>query len=69
MKHSEIIQKNDKELGILLADTRKQLSQLSIDMRTKQVPNIKQAHALKKTIARVLTVQRERQNKEEANNG
>ncbi len=68
MKIADIIQKTDAELATLLADNRKNLAQLAIDTRTKQVPNVKQAHALKKTIARTLTVQRLRQLNEEDTN-
>lgn len=68
MKYQDITKKSDKELGTLLADTRKQLSQELIDMRTKQPKNVKQIQAYKKTIARTLTLQRERElTKEEAN--
>ena len=68
MKHKDITQKSDKELQTLLSDKRKELGQLAIDMKTKQIPNTKQVRSIKKTIARTLTVQRERQLKEE-NNG
>lgn len=68
MKIADITTKSTKELTDLVADTRKQLSQLAIDRRTKQIPNVKQTAALKKTLARALTVQRQQQLKEE-NNG
>jgi large subunit ribosomal protein L29 len=61
MKIADISQKNDTELAILLGETRTQVAELAIETRTKQVPNVKQAHALKKTVARILTVQRQRQ--------
>ncbi len=68
MKLSEIMQKSDKELATVLAEQRKQLSQGLMDLRTRQVSNVKQAAAHKKTIARILTVQRQRElTKEEAN--
>ncbi len=59
-KMNDLTQKTDVELAALLADSRKQVVQLAIDMRTKQVANVKQMHGLKRTIARVLTLQRER---------
>lgn len=69
MKHKDIAQKSDKELEMLLSENRKQLDQVRIDMRTKQLNNVKQIFALKKTIARVLTVQSERAIKKEEANG
>lgn len=68
MKLKDITPKTDAELDALLLDSRKQLVQLAIDMRTKQVPNVKQTSALKKTVARTLTIRRQRALKEE-NNG
>lgn len=68
MKIKEITQKTDKELMTLLIDSRKKLAEAKVDLRTKQVSNVKEIMALRKTIARVLTVQRERElTKEEAN--
>ena len=68
MKFAEISQKTDTELQSLLADRRKEVGQARIDLRTKQVSNVKQIIAHKKIIARVLTIQRQRAlTKEEAN--
>lgn len=68
MKVTEITQKTDKELMTLLIDSRKKLADAKVELRTKQVSNVKEILALRKTIARVLTVQRERElTKEEAN--
>ncbi len=68
MKVKEITQKTDKELMTLLIDSRKKLADAKVELRTKQVSNVKEILALRKTIARVLTVQRERElTKEEAN--
>jgi len=67
MKIVELTQKTDKELQAVVTDTRKELAQLAIDMRTKQMPNVKQVQKLKKTIARALTVQNDRLLKEEHN--
>lgn len=64
MKMKDIAQKTDQELTTVLADTQKQLGQLALEMRTKQIKNVKQIWALKRTQARVLTVQRERELKE-----
>jgi ribosomal protein L29 len=64
MKPTDITPKTDHELTILLTDTRKQLGQLTLEMRTKQTKNVKQIRGLKRTVARVLTIQRERALKE-----
>jgi ribosomal protein L29 len=69
MKIKEVVNKSDKELENLVADTRKQLAQLAIDMRTKQIPNVKQKLHLRTTLSRALTVQRQRQLEKEENNG
>jgi ribosomal protein L29 len=70
MKLADIKQKNDKELAALAADTRKQLADVLVEMRTKQFSNVKQINAIKKTLARTLTVQRERELKQlEESNG
>lgn len=60
MKAADIQQKSDKELQAFLIDSRNQLAQLRIDMRTKQMPNVKQVIKLKKTIARTLTITNQR---------
>lgn len=68
MKIADINQKTDKELMTLLIDSRKKLADAKVELRTKQISNVKEIMALRKTIARVLTVQRERElSKEEAN--
>ncbi len=68
MKIADIKQKTDKELATMLIDSRKKLADAKVELRTKQVSNVKEIAALRKTVARVLTVQRERElSKEEAN--
>jgi large subunit ribosomal protein L29 len=72
MKLKDITQKTDKELATMLIEARKNLADAKVDMRTKQVANVKQINALKKTVARVLTIQQQRRlqgqdTKEEAN--
>lgn len=69
MKTTDVRQKSDAELQTLLADSRKQLAQLAIDNRTKQSGNVKQIAALKRTIARTLTIHRERELEQEENHG
>ena len=59
MKVKEMRTKSNKELITLLAELRAKLAQVHVDMRVKETPNVKQINALKKDIARVMTLQRE----------
>ncbi len=69
MKLAKITEKNDKELEALIADSRAKVASLVIDLRTKKVTNVKELNQVKKTLARALTVTRQRELKlqEEAN--
>lgn len=69
MKYQDLSVKSDKELAALLADSRKQLAGALVDMRTKQVANVRSIRAVKKTIARAETALRARELKltEESN--
>jgi large subunit ribosomal protein L29 len=69
MKMRDIKEKNDKELLALIDETRKQLHDSRIDMRTKKVSNVKQIDSVKKTLARIMTEQRSRELKQEEQNG
>ena len=60
MKLKELTEKNDKELTQLIADQRSKVAQLYVDIRTKKVDNIKEIWAAKRTIARALTIQKQR---------
>jgi large subunit ribosomal protein L29 len=69
MKLAQIAEKTEKELMQLVSDERKHLSDLVIELRTKKVSNVKEIYSVKKTIARALTVLRQRElTKEEATN-
>jgi ribosomal protein L29 len=61
MKLADITKKNDLELVELVTTSRQQLTTVVIDSRTKEVKNVKQIAALKRIIARALTIQRERE--------
>jgi ribosomal protein L29 len=61
MKLAEITRKTDQELAQLIKEERQALAQAVIDSRTKEVKNVKVIHAHKQTIARALTIARERQ--------
>ncbi len=56
MKAKELRTKTDKELLKMSADLRKKLVDIHIDMRTKEVKNVKQVKLVKKDIARILTI-------------
>jgi ribosomal protein L29 len=67
MKLQDITKKTDQELTELIVSERKALAQAVIDSRTKEVKHVKLLGHHKKTIARALTIQREREiAKEEA---
>ena len=61
MKIADIKSKSMSELTELLLSQRKQLALAIIEMRTKQVQNVKQTSAIKKTIARIQTTLREQE--------
>lgn len=60
MKTSEIRDKNAEELAELETDLRDQLVKLSVAKATQRATNTAQFQRIKKDIARVLTVKRER---------
>jgi ribosomal protein L29 len=61
MKAKELHTKSNKELQKDLADLRTSYAKTLVDMRTKEVKNVKTLHGIKKDIARVLTVLRQQQ--------
>lgn len=61
MKLNQITEKQAKELDLLIEDQRKALAGLIIDMRTKKVSNVKEIASVKRTIARALTIKRQRE--------
>lgn len=61
MKTNEIIQKSDKELVDLIKKTREDIARVHIELRTSQVANVKQIKNLKRTLARALTISRQRE--------
>ena len=60
MKLQDITKKTDQELAELIAAERTALAKAIIDSRTKEVKGVKILAAHKKTIARALTIARER---------
>lgn len=61
MKVAEMAQKNDKELAKVIADARKSISDLVIESRTKESKNVKAILAARKSLARGLTIARQRE--------
>ena len=61
MKMQDIANKNDQELKALVADLRRDLSQAHVDLRTKEVKNVKHISGIRKSLARALTIARERE--------
>jgi ribosomal protein L29 len=61
MKLADIAQKNDVELADLITKQRTALSEAVIEARTKEVKNVKTQYAIKRTIARALTITRQRE--------
>jgi large subunit ribosomal protein L29 len=56
MKIAELRQKTKGELEKILADNRERLRQLRFDLAAGKVKNVREIHLLKKDIARVLTL-------------
>ena len=64
MKVKEMRTKSPKELETMLKELRTKLAQVHVDMRVKGTPNVKQISAIKRDIARVLTLQHEAASKD-----
>ena len=61
IKISEITKKTDKELNDFIIAEQAALASAIIDSRTKEVKGVKIQAGHKKTIARALTIRRERE--------
>ena len=61
MKLADIAQMNDKELNELVSKQRMALAEAVIEARTKEVKNVQTQYGIKRTIARALTIQRQRE--------
>ena len=61
IKISEMTNKTDQELNAFIAAEQAALAKAIIDSRTKEVKGVKILAAHKKTIARALTIRRERE--------
>lgn len=61
MKLADITKKNEQELTQLITDLRRELAEAHVDLRTKEVKNVKQIAGIRKSLARALTIARERE--------
>ena len=59
MKAKEMRNKSSKELQKDLMDTRSKLASAQVDSRTKEVKNVRQIRAMKRDIARIMTIAQE----------
>lgn len=62
MKVSELREKNDADLGKELLDLRKAQFSLRMQLATQQLSDTSQVGKMRKDIARIKTIQRERAN-------
>jgi large subunit ribosomal protein L29 len=56
MKIKELRNKSKEELEKLLEEYREKLRQLYFDIHLKKIKNVREVRAVKKTIARILTL-------------
>lgn len=64
MKMKELREKNEKEISKLLARARENLRDLRFKVSQKQLKNIREIRKIKKNIARILTIIKEKQQNE-----
>jgi large subunit ribosomal protein L29 len=60
MKSNELRQKSPKELQKILMDSRERLRSLKFDLASGKVKNVREIRGLKKDIARLLTLLKEK---------
>ena len=60
MKVKELRQKSEKELNDLLNERKHKLGQLKFDLASKKLKNIKQIMELRRDVARVKTILKEK---------
>lgn len=56
MKMNELRQKSSEELGALLAQKQGRIAELRFLLKQKKVKNMKESSALRKDVARILTL-------------
>jgi len=60
MKIRELKQKTDNELWMMLKENREKLRGLRFDLKSKKLKNVHELPAIKKQIAQILTIFKER---------
>lgn len=60
MKAKELKQKTDNELQTMLKENREKLRGLRFDLKSKKLKNVREVPAIKKQIAQILTIFKER---------
>lgn len=63
MEIKEIRIKSESELNHLLADCRKKLDELMFRARQKQLKNIREIRIVRKDIAKIMTILKQKKNK------
>lgn len=61
MKYKELVVKNEKQINKDLSDLQKKLRELRFGMSTREVKDTKAILRVRKDIARILTLKRERE--------
>ena len=61
MKLTKIVEKTDKELEALITEQQAKAADLVVNLRTQKVANVKELRSVKRTIARALTLKRQRE--------
>ena len=62
MKTKELKLKSENELQHLLAESREKMREMRFKISQRQLKNIREAREIKKTIARILTLLKEKKN-------
>ena len=57
----DIREKSFEELGGLLHEAQGKLQQLRFDLAAGKVKNVREMHVMRKRVARILTIQKEKQ--------
>ena len=67
MKVKELREKSDAELQKLLKSTREHLREVRFKVASEQLKNVREIRVDRKTVAKILTVEKERSNKKPVN--
>jgi ribosomal protein L29 len=60
MKAKELRQKTDNELQMVLRESREKLRGLRFDLKSKKLKNVREVPTLRKQIAQILTIFKEK---------